>query len=152
MKNIVYSVLLLILGSCASEKLNMSPLNNNGTTSKTTAIKDFDTFNNYITQNENAAEITNLLSSFPKFSKNKSLNLEAAAMIVNIQDYLYAVEAGNAPGKERALKGFEKSYKKVQTLRKKLSPDEDKILNRYLVRIKTNINSIEYYLHTPVNN
>jgi hypothetical protein len=129
----------------------MSPLNNS-TTSKTTAVKDLNTFNNYITQNENAAEITNLLSSFPKFSKNKSLNLEAASMIVNIQDYLYAVEAGNAPGKDRALKGFEKSYKKIQILRKNLTPDEDEVLNRYLVRIKTNINIIENYLNIPVNN
>lgn len=152
MKNIVYSVFLLILGSCASEKLNMSPLNNSNTTSKTTAVKDLDTFRNYITQNENAAEITNLLASFPKFSKNKTLNLEAASMIITIQNYLYAVEAGNAQGKERALKNFEKSYKKVQMLKKNLNPDDGEVLNRYLVRIKTNINSIENYLHTPVNN
>ncbi|WP_449401543.1 hypothetical protein [Chryseobacterium wanjuense] len=64
-------------------------------------------------------------------------------MKYSLQNYLYAIDANNASGKNRAIKNFEKSYKKIQKLRENLNKDDDEVLNRYLVRLKTNISAIE---------
>ncbi|REC78010.1 hypothetical protein DRF60_10120 [Chryseobacterium elymi] len=140
-----FGVLLLIITSCATEKLNLSPLSNNfysetkGSDSDRGAKKGFDI---NIKENVNASEISNLISTFPKF-KNNSLNDEITSLKYSLQNYLYAIDANNSPGKSRAIKSFEKSYKKIQKLRQQLDKDDDEVLNRYLVRLKTNISVIE---------
>ncbi|GEN73486.1 MULTISPECIES: hypothetical protein [Chryseobacterium] len=140
-----FGVLLLIITSCATEKLNLSPLSNNfysetkGSDSDRGAKKGFDI---NIKENVNASEISNLISTFPKF-KNNSLNDEVTSLKYSLQNYLYAIDANNSPGKSRAIKSFEKSYKKIQKLRQQLGKDDDEVLNRYLVRLKTNISVIE---------
>ncbi|MGK6342015.1 hypothetical protein ACMGDK_07245 [Chryseobacterium sp. DT-3] len=140
-----FGVLLLITTSCATEKLNLSPLSNNfysetkGSDSDRGAKKGFDI---NIKENVNASEISNLISTFPKF-KNNSLNDEVTSLKYSLQNYLYAIDANNSPGKGRAIKSFEKSYKKIQKLRQQLDKDDDEVLNRYLVRLKTNISVIE---------
>jgi len=140
-----FGVLLLIITSCATEKLNLSPLSNNfysetkGSDSDRGAKKGFDI---NIKENVNASEISNLISTFPKFKSN-SLNDEVTSLKYSLQNYLYAIDANNSPGKNRAIKSFEKSYKKIQKLRQQLNKDDDEVLNRYLVRLKTNISVIE---------
>lgn len=143
-----FGVLLIVTSSCATEKLNLSPLSNNfysetrGSDSDRDLKKSIDI---NIKENVNASEISNLISTFPKF-KNNDLNNEVTNLKYSLQNYLYAIDASNVPGKDKAIKNFEKSYKKIQKLRQYLNKDDDEVLNRYLVRLKTNINVIEYSL------
>ncbi|HCA06722.1 hypothetical protein [Chryseobacterium sp.] len=145
MKKLIFFGVLLIITSCATEKLNLSPLSNNfysetkGSDSDRGAKKGFDI---NIKENVNASEISNLISTFPKF-KNNGLNDEVTSLKYSLQNYLYAIDANNSNGKNRAVKSFEKSYKKIQKLRQQLDKDDDEVLNRYLVRLKTNISVIE---------
>ncbi|MBB4808289.1 hypothetical protein HNP38_003631 [Chryseobacterium defluvii] len=142
---IFFGVLLLITFSCATEKLNFSPLSNNfyseakGSDSDRGVKKSMDI---NIKENVNASEISNLISTFPKF-KNTGLNEEINSLKYSLQNYLYAIDANNIAGKNRAIKSFEKSYKKIQKLRQHLDKDDDEVLNRYLVRLKNNISVIE---------
>lgn len=144
-KQFFFGVLLLIITSCATEKLNLSPLSNNfysetkGSDSNRGAKKGFDI---NLKENVNASEISNLISTFPKF-KNNDLNDEITSLKYSLQNYLYAIDANNPAGKSRSIKSFEKSYKKIQKLRQQLDKDDDEVLNRYLVRLKTNISVIE---------
>jgi len=139
-----FGVLLILTTSCATEKLNFSPLSNNfyseakGSDSDR-AKKSMDI---NVKENVNASEISNLISTFPTF-KNTSLNNEVTSLKYSLQNYLYAIDANNLSGKKRAIKSFEKSYKKIQKLRQQLNKDDDEVLNRYLVRLKTNITVIE---------
>lgn len=145
MRKLFFFGVLLIITSCATEKLNLSPLSNNfysetkGSDSDRGAKKGFDI---NIKENVNASEISNLISTFPKF-KNNNLNDEVTSLKYSLQNYLYAIDANNSAGKNRAVKSFEKSYKKIQKLRQQLDKDDDEVLNRYLVRLKTNISVIE---------
>ncbi|KMQ66082.1 hypothetical protein ACM46_00510 [Chryseobacterium angstadtii] len=145
MRKLFFFGVLLIITSCATEKLNLSPLSNNfysetkGSDSDRGAKKGFDI---NIKENINASEISNLISTFPKF-KNNDLNEEVTSLKYSLQNYLYAIDANNSAGKNRAIKSFEKSYKKIQKLRQQLDKDDDEVLNRYLVRLKTNISVIE---------
>ncbi|WP_299182505.1 hypothetical protein [uncultured Chryseobacterium sp.] len=144
-RQIFWGVLLIITSSCATEKLNFSPLSNGfyseakGSDSDRGAKKSIDI---NIKENVNASEISNLITTFPKF-KNTGVNNEITSLKYSLQNYLYAIDANNVTGKDRAMKSFEKSYKKVQKLRVYLDEDDDEVLNRYLVRIKTNIAVIE---------
>jgi hypothetical protein len=139
-----FGVLLILTTSCATEKLNFSPLSNNfyseakGSDSDR-AKKSIDI---NVKENVNASEISNLISTFPTF-KNADLNNEITSLKYSLQNYLYAIDANNLSGKNRAIKSFEKSYKKIQKLRQQLGNDDDEVLNRYLVRLKTNITVIE---------
>lgn len=146
MKRLVFfGVLLILTSSCATEKLNLSPLSNNfysetkGSDSDRGSKKSFDI---NIKENVNASEISNLISTFPKF-KNDGLNEEITSLKYSLQNYLYAIDANNLNGKNRAIKSFEKSYKKIQKLRQNIDKDDNEVLNRYLVRLKTNISVIE---------
>ncbi|MET3537589.1 hypothetical protein [Chryseobacterium limigenitum] len=140
-----FGVLIILTTSCATEKLNFSPLSNNfyseakGSDSDRGVKKSIDI---NIKENVNASEISNLISTFPKF-KNAELNEEVTNLKYSLQNYLYAIDASNISGKNRSIKSFEKSYKKIQKLRQSLNKDDDEVLNRYLVRLKTNITVIE---------
>ncbi|WP_262150949.1 hypothetical protein [Chryseobacterium foetidum] len=140
MKKFFLSALIIIVfGSCATEKGNTSPIATGITEKKANTGEDFSV---KISENANAAEISNLLSTFPVFSK-KEINEEVSVLKFSLQNYLYAIDAGNKSAKDKQLKGMQKSYRKIQKLRKSLTIDEDNILNRYLVRIKTNVAVIE---------
>jgi hypothetical protein len=145
MKRLLFFGVLLIITSCATEKPNFSPLSNSfysetkGSDSDRGTKKSIDI---NVKENVNASEISNLISTFPQF-KNAALNNEITTLKYSLQNYLYAIDANNIPGKNRAIKSFEKSYKKIQKLRQNLNKDDDEVLNRYLVRLKTNISVIE---------
>ncbi|MBW7676884.1 hypothetical protein [Chryseobacterium chendengshani] len=145
MKPLYFGLLLLITISCATEKPNVSPLSNGFYSEAKKAEADAesnDSFSININENINAAEITNLISTFPKF-KNSAVNVEVSTLKYTLQNYLYAIDADNISGKNKTLNSLEKSYKKIQKLRKYLNKDDNEVLNRYLVRLKTNVTFIE---------
>ncbi len=89
-----------------------------------------------------ASSISNLISTFPKFS-NDAVNREVAALKNSLSDYLQAIREFNQSSKHKSLEDFEKNYKRIQKLRKFMVQDDDEVLNRYMVKIKTNINLLE---------
>lgn len=138
-----FGLLLIIIISCATEKPNVSPLSTSFySEAKKAEAEASSSFSININENVNAAEISNLISTFPKF-KNTALNEEINTLKYSLQNYLYAIDAGNTSGKNKTLKSLEKSYKKIQKLRSYLAKDDDAVLNRYLVRLKTNVTFIE---------
>ena len=139
-----FGLLLIIIISCATEKPNVSPLSTSfySEAKKAEAEAEASSFSININENVNAAEISNLIATFPKF-KNIALNEEINTLKYSLQNYLYAIDAGNTSGKNKTLKSLEKSYKKIQKLRSYLTKDDDAVLNRYFVRLKTNITFIE---------
>jgi len=145
MKRLVFCGIVLMITSCATEKPNFSPLstsfysNTKGSDSNKNIFSSVDAT---VKENTTAAEISNLIATFPSFNNN-ALNDEITVLKYSLQNYLYAVGINNTSGKKKAIRNFERSYKKVQKLRKSLNNDENEILNRYLVRIKTNVSVIE---------
>lgn len=89
-----------------------------------------------------ASSISNLIATFPKF-RNDAVNREVSSLKVSLSDYLGAVRDFNQSSKHKSLEAFEKYYKKIQKLRKFMIKDDDEVLNRYMVKIKTNINLLE---------
>jgi hypothetical protein len=134
--NFGYTLLLLLALSCTAENINLSPI---GTMSSTNEIYSYNDRKNLIVY---SSEISNLISSFPKF-RNDAVNEEVIKLKYYLKDYIGAMEAYNINGLHSAQRKFEKSYKKLQHLRKYLNKDDDQVLNRYLVRIKTNMTFME---------
>ena len=134
--NFCYTLLLLLAVSCSAEKINLSPI---GTMSSSSKIQSYSERKNLIVY---SSEISNLITSFPKF-KNAAVNEEVGRLKYHLKDYIGAMEAYNMNGLNTSQRNFEKSYKKLQKLRKYLNKDDDQILNRYLVRIKTNMTFLE---------
>ncbi len=131
-------LIIILFVSCTAEKTNLTApgvMTANGMPH----IESWDSRRNTIVY---SAEITNLIASFPRF-RNTAVNDEVSNLKYHLKDYIGAMEAYNMNGLERAHRNFEKSYKKLQKLRKYMRPDEDQILNRYLVRIKTNMAFLE---------
>lgn len=89
-----------------------------------------------------ASSISNLIATFPKF-RNDAINREVSLLKVSLSDYLSSVRDFNQSTKHKSLEDFEKYYKKIQKLRKFMVKDDDEVLNRYMVKIKTNINLLE---------
>lgn len=143
MKKILFSALIICftLTNCAVEKLNMSPLNSTISTGNDSGSLE-SRLGKAMQNNVNAAEITNLISTFPKF-RNDGVNLEVSRLKQHLQNYLYAYGAYDINGKNRNLREIERTYKKIQRLRQYLNKDEDEIINRYLVRLKTNLSELE---------
>lgn len=131
-----YILLLYFVFSCSAEKINLSPVGENSVS--------LNGQNPPYTLGERksliiySSEITNLISSFPKF-RNQAVNNEVLNLKSHLKDYIGAMTTYNMIELEQSRMKFEKSYKKLQNLRKFLNKDEDEVLNRYLVRIKTNM-------------
>ena len=140
----------LLLVSCSVEKVSVSPakalLSEVSYDRFADAADDIETkieFINYSSEINNAFQ--NSLISFSK----KEVNEEVSALKFTISEYLYAIKEHNTIGKEKSFFNYEKSYKKLQKLKNKLNPEEQDILNRFLVKIKTNITLIESLKDTP---
>ncbi len=129
-------LLLLLILSCSVEKINLSPI------AELSNSSEKDSYSNRKNLIVYSSEISNLITSFPKF-RNDAVNLEVTNLKYHLKDYIGAMDAYNINGLNNAQRNFEKSYKKLQKLRKYLNEDEDQVLNRYLVRIKTNITFLE---------
>ena len=143
MKKILFYALIICftLTNCAVEKFNMSPINSTISTGNDSGSLE-SRLGKAMQNNVNAAEITNLISTFPKF-RNDGVNLEVSRLKQHLQNYLYAYGAYDINGKNRNLREIERTYKKIQRLRQYLNKDEDEIINRYLVRLKTNLSELE---------
>lgn len=122
--------------SCSAENINLSPVG--GMTYNSKANHSFYSLKERKNLIVYASEITNLMASFPKF-RSDAVNKEVVQLNYHLKDYIGAIEAYNINGLVSAERNFERSYKKLQKLRKFLNQDEDEVLNRYLVRIKTNL-------------
>lgn len=140
-KNLGFVVYLLLLTSCSVEKINLSPLSSSFASYNSTSS----TINN-TTQSLNnvnyASEITNTLAEFPTFSSQK-LNSEIHKMKLHISDYIFALKQNDNSEKNKAYKNYTTCYKSIQNLKSNLSSEELELLNRYLVKIKTNISLID---------
>lgn len=133
------AVSLLVMLSCSTEKIGLSPVTDNISNAPIPYNRNFKEQTDDIFY---ASELTNLISTFPKFS-NTALNEEVGILKTSVRSYVYAQQKYNIDAKEKNLYKIEKSYRKIQRLRKFLNKDEDDVLNRYLVRIKSNINKLE---------
>lgn len=135
-----YYILLLFVFSCSAEKINLSPLGENSQDSGfDVASATFSDRKDFVVY---SSEITNLIASFPKF-RNDAVNSEVKMVKSHLRDYVDAMKNYNIFEVERSYSRFERSYKKLQKLRKYLNADEDEVLNRYLVRIKINMNHLQ---------
>ncbi|AYO56839.1 hypothetical protein CO230_01015 [Chryseobacterium sp. 6424] len=139
-----YILLLFFIFSCTTEKINLSPMGEQPVGTETQNIPLLDDRKSLILY---SSEITNLIASFPKF-RNDGVNTEITALKSHLRDYVDAMKSHNLIELERSYNKFERSYKKLQKLRKFLNPDEDEVLNRYLVRIKINMSRLNSTLPT----
>lgn len=131
-----YLLLFLFLLSCSVEKINLSPVSSAGSAeSRTGRTYTLEEKTNLIFY---ASELTNLMGSFPKF-RNDAVNKEVKNLKYHLKDHIGAMEEFNLKGLETSQIKFETSYKKLQKLRKYLNCEDDEVLNRYLVRLKTNM-------------
>ena len=135
-----FFLVALFLTSCAAEGYNLSPLSNSLSSDNDGIFLEKSEFS--IDKNINASEISQLITTFPNF-RNDAVDAQVSKLKVHLTDYLQALKANNFIGKQRSLDDIEICYKKIQKLRKFLDTDHNEILNRYLVRIKTNISEIE---------
>lgn len=144
MKNILGAFLITILAvSCSAEKVSLSPVystlvNNSGTITEFRTKELDEKSDIYL----HISEMTNILNAFPA-STNKDIEKELSSLKFNLKEYVYATEAYNVVGRERALKNIEKSYKKIQQIRNKSTQQEDEVVNASLVRIKSHISKLE---------
>lgn len=131
--------LSFLILSCSVEKINLSPVNESFSNAAGNGnIYTLEQRKNLILY---SSEITNLISSFPKF-RNDAVNKEVGLLKVYLKDYIAAMEVYNLKNLDQAQHKFENSYKKLQKLRKYLNADQDEILSRYLVRIKINMSQL----------
>jgi hypothetical protein len=131
-------VFALPLISCSTEKLNLSPVSYN-LKNNLYSRDDISTKTEIIAYQ---SEISNLISTFPKF-KNDALDKEVSNLKISLTDYIEAISVKNVNVRGKAYKNYVTSYIKIQELRTSLNKDMDEVLNRYMVRIKTNVNLLE---------
>jgi hypothetical protein len=139
-KSFSYAILSLIFFSCAAENINLSPIGSSISKEKITS-------STYTLSEKkelviHSSEITNLISTFPKF-QNDAVNLEVKNLKTHLKNYIGALESYNNIGLYKANRKYEQSYPKLQKLRKLLNSNDDDVLNRYLVRIKTNMTRLQ---------
>ena len=140
-KKLFFCLLLAIVSfSCNSEKVTISPVSSSlaGSSDGNAVIL----YTERIQKINYASELTNLIASFPQF-KNDAVDAEVTKLKFYLKDYINAIQSYNLIGAEKAHNNYERTYKKLQRLKVYLNPDGQDVLNRYLVRIKTNMNTLE---------
>lgn len=143
LKPVKYFLIILSVTSCTTEKVNLSPIadlfsKNKAKKEAVAASSPKDT----IYAVDYASEITDLSASFPTFG-NTSADREIKILKSNLSEYLYAVKSGNMNRKNKAYGQIKNSYSKIMVAAKFLNQDKKKVLDRYLTRIKTNLNFLE---------
>ena len=131
-------VFALLQISCSAEKVNLSPVSDN-------IADDFYSKGDIGVITEAIAyksEITNLISTFPKFN-NDAVDKEVVKLKISLTNYIALTTKKKSKARKKAYNQYVSSYKKIQKLRKYLNKDKDNVLNRYMVRIKTNVNLLE---------
>ena len=144
MRPFIYFIIILTsLASCSTEKITFSPVGGNLSSLNATTTPPLN--RNFKEKSDvvfYSSELTNQMSTFPKF-KNSAVNEEVTVLKKYVKDYVYALQVYNIEDKAVALDRLERSYKKIQKLRNFLSTDDDNVINRYLVRVKSNIAKLE---------
>ncbi|MGS0748237.1 hypothetical protein [Halpernia sp. GG3] len=131
-------VLQLLLISCSIEKINLSPISDEIT-------KDLYSPDDVGIKTEIIAyqsELSNLISSFPKFN-NRAVDKEVSNLKISLTSYIEAISKKDNKTRQNSYNNYVVAYKKIQILRSYLNKDMGEILNRYMVRIKTNVNLLE---------
>lgn len=132
-----------LIVSCSAEKVSLSPVYESLSSSQRVSVQNYpDKFTDKTSANFYASELINQMSTFPDF-ENAGLDREVETLKYNVRQYVYALQEYNIVGQQSYLNKVEKSYKNIQKMRKFLNADDDQIINRYLVRIKSNIAQIE---------
>ena len=151
-KNIGLFILIGLLSvSCSVETLNYVSRSNKDQM-PSSLVSNFD--NHYVESKAASTEISiekvkyvsdlsNLITVFPKF-KNSAVNAEVKKLKADVQSYIYGTTEGNSKQKRLAYRDYATSYKTLQTLKKYMNRDDIELIDRYLTRIKANINSLEY--------
>lgn len=88
------------------------------------------------------SDLTNVISYLPTY-KNLEINRQNSLLKFYITDYIYAIQERNLKGKSNAYDNFQKCYKKLQKLKQTLDIEDQEYINRYLVKIKTNMTMLE---------
>lgn len=144
MKKLISLLFITILwSSCSVEKVNLSPFSNSFTNYSLSS----NTINNSEKSLEKVnyiSEITNTLSEFPTFGF-KNIDAEIYKMKLHIADYVYAIKQKNTVQQSKAFLNYTETYKNIQNLKSNLSQDQLELLNRYLVKIKTNMSLIDSF-------
>ena len=133
-----YAIILTNFISCNAEKVNLSPVSGFNTPDRYRNTS----FTERADQINYAAEITNLTSTIPKF-KNEAVNKEVENLKIYLKEYIGSIDNYNILAREKSHSKYQKSYKNLQKLKTFLKGDEVSVLNRYLVRIKTNMETLE---------
>lgn len=142
-KFIGFLFLSIILHSCAIENVNFSPMSNGFTNSYTAKEFANDTEKN-VELIKYTSELTNTISEIPLF-KNDILNAEISSLRKTIEQYVNAIKQDDMILKKNAYIKYQQSYKKIQLNKKLASAEEQELLNRFLVKIKTNIALIDTF-------
>lgn len=143
-------IFAILLSACSSEKITLSPVQESLVSGSSIAVeKKFpQNFNQTTGRVFYASQLSSHIATFPKF-KNSALNQEVATLKFHVKEYVYATESFNIVGQKSALGNLEKSYKKIQNLRKYLTVEDDEVINRYLVRIKSNVAQLQSLSEVP---
>ncbi len=139
-RSIVGGLCLLIFFSCNIETLSLTSAMDDD--QQPASILSDIKFAENIEQTKYTSELTNLVRVFPRF-RNVNLNRDVSKLKLAIENYVYAVKAKNKNARGKTYKEYIRSYKNIQRQAKYLNPDEKELLNRYMVRIKTNMNMLE---------
>lgn len=140
MKLFLYSfIIIFMFTSCTSEKVTVSPMTGILSSEPAVVNRNFQDQSDVIFY---SSELTNSMSTFPKF-QNTAVNEEVSRLRTAVKSYIYALQQYNIDNRKEALEDVENSYKKIQRLRKFLNQDDNDVINRYLVRIKSNITKLE---------
>ncbi|MBC7557139.1 MAG: hypothetical protein H7195_09295 [Chryseobacterium sp.] len=131
-------VFALLLTNCSAEKVNLSPISDNITDDLYTP-SDLNIRAQTISYQ---SAISNLISTFPKFN-NDAVDKEVNNLKLSLTNYIKSISSKNIKLQKKYFKNYVIYYKKIQKLRRYLNQDKDNVLNRYLVRIKTNVNLLK---------
>lgn len=147
-KTVGFLLLILLMPSCAVERVNLSPLSSSFSGYSTGSF--ISNTGKSLSTVGYTSELTNLMAEFPAFS-NEKLNREIDTLKIHLSDYVYAVKKNNAEARGKAYEALSLSYKTLQQLKNGLSAEEGELLNRFLVKIKTNISLIDAINITEIN-
>jgi len=89
------------------------------------------------------SDISEMINIFPNF-RNPDIDDEIRELKIALQYYIYSTIEGNINQKISSYKDYAKSYNQLQVLKRHLRDDDIELIDQYLIRIKANINSLEY--------
>lgn len=135
----VYFLFLLSCISCKVEKINLSPVQKSNNAKSVSMMERIESV-------DYASEITNLCATIPRF-RSEAVNKEISVLKKHLTSYLSGIDRYDVRSAKNSYAKYENTYKKIQSLKKYLNLDEKEVLNRYLVRIKTNMNILESTYH-----